>query len=79
MKLSPDGKYRMLQQVLAERFQMKAHMETREGPAYALVLAKSGPKLNQPGPNAPSESEWQFDARTGKGHWTHRSPISPSY
>jgi uncharacterized protein (TIGR03435 family) len=39
---------RMLQALLADRFQLKLHHETRELPVYALVVAKSGSKL-QPG------------------------------
>jgi uncharacterized protein (TIGR03435 family) len=39
----------MLQTLLAERFHLKAHSETREQPVYALVLARSdgqlGPEL----------------------------------
>ena len=35
----------MLQTLLAERFQLKIHRETRELPVYALVVAKNGPKL----------------------------------
>jgi len=35
----------MLQRLLAERFQFAQHRETREMPAYALVVAKGGPKL----------------------------------
>jgi uncharacterized protein (TIGR03435 family) len=35
----------MLQALLADRFQMKAHRESREFPVYALGVAKSGPKL----------------------------------
>jgi len=34
----------MLQALLAERFQLRAHPETRELPMYALVVARSGPK-----------------------------------
>lgn len=36
---------RMLQSLLAERFQLKAHFEKKQTPVYALVLAKGGPKL----------------------------------
>jgi len=31
--------------MLADRFRLKVHRETKEGSVYALVLAKSGPKL----------------------------------
>ena len=37
----------MLQALLADRFQLKAHRETRELPIYALVIAKNGPKLQE--------------------------------
>lgn len=40
-----DLKRRMVQALLAERFQLKFHQETRTLPAYDLVLAKSGSKL----------------------------------
>ena len=36
----------MLQKLLADRFQLRVHRETREGPAYSLTNAgKNGPKL----------------------------------
>jgi uncharacterized protein (TIGR03435 family) len=35
----------MLQTLLADRFQLKAHFEKKERPVYALVLGKGGPKL----------------------------------
>jgi uncharacterized protein (TIGR03435 family) len=35
----------MFQQLLADRFQLKTHWETRELPVYALVVAKNGPTL----------------------------------
>jgi uncharacterized protein (TIGR03435 family) len=37
----------MIQALLAERFKLKAHRETRELPVYALVVAKGGPKLQE--------------------------------
>jgi uncharacterized protein (TIGR03435 family) len=37
----------MLQSLLADRFKLKVHLETRELPAYALTVAKGGPKLRQ--------------------------------
>jgi bla regulator protein blaR1 len=35
----------MQQSLLADRFKLKVHFETREMPVYALVVAKGGPKL----------------------------------
>ncbi len=35
----------MLQNLLADRFEMTAHRESRERPVYALVVAKGGPKM----------------------------------
>jgi uncharacterized protein (TIGR03435 family) len=37
----------MLQTLLAERFKLLVHLETKIVPGYALVLAKSGPKLTK--------------------------------
>jgi uncharacterized protein (TIGR03435 family) len=37
---------RMLQNLLAERFQVAIHHETKVFPIYELVVAKNGPKLN---------------------------------
>jgi bla regulator protein BlaR1 len=58
-KLGPDQRkletQQMLQALLAERFRLKLHRETRELPVYALIIAKSGSKLHEvktrePGP-----------------------------
>ena len=48
LKGLPDDEARkrkmlMVQALLADRFQFKAHQETRELPVYALVVAKGGP------------------------------------
>ena len=40
-----DQVRRMLQTLLADRFQLKLHHETRVIPVYALVGAKNGPRL----------------------------------
>lgn len=40
-----DQFQRMLQALLADRFQLKVHRETKDLPAYALVIAKNGHKL----------------------------------
>ncbi len=40
-------KRKMVQVLLAERFGLKAHLETRELPKYALVVARTGSKLSE--------------------------------
>jgi len=53
-KLGPDERklerQRMLQALLADRFKLSVHFETKQGPAYALVIAKNGPKLHEAKP-----------------------------
>lgn len=44
-ELTDDDMHPLLQQLLAERFQLKCHWENRDAPIYVLVPAKSGPKL----------------------------------
>lgn len=53
-----------LQALLQDRFKLKAHFETRDAPAYALVVAKSGPKFKAATPNEPYPNG--FHDRTGK-------------
>jgi uncharacterized protein (TIGR03435 family) len=36
----------MLQSLLEDRFRLKVHRETKQGPVYLLTLAKDGPKLH---------------------------------
>jgi bla regulator protein BlaR1 len=38
---------RMLQALLADRFKLTLHRETKELPVYSLVIAKNGPKLQE--------------------------------
>jgi uncharacterized protein (TIGR03435 family) len=43
--LSREQVQLMIQSLLEDRFQLKAHLETRELPIYNLVAAKDGPKI----------------------------------
>ncbi len=57
----------MFQQLLADRFKLAVHWETRELPVYALVAAKSGPMLhestNKPGESGTSSGDGQLTAK----------------
>lgn len=44
----------MLQALLAERFKLTIHRESKEHAVYALVVGKGGPKLKESPPDAPA-------------------------
>jgi len=46
----------MLQKVLADRFHLQVHRESRNRPVYALVVAKSGIKIKEVSADKPSAS-----------------------
>jgi uncharacterized protein (TIGR03435 family) len=48
-----------LQALLADRFQLKIHRETKELPVYALVVGKGGPKLQESKADAPSSDDFK--------------------
>jgi len=54
----------MLQSLLAERFKLRAHRETKEQPVYALVAPKNGPKLQK----AESSGGRRGGAGRGRAH-----------
>jgi uncharacterized protein (TIGR03435 family) len=62
-KLSPGERDKlqnqMLQALLADRFKLRVHYETRIQSIYQLVIAKSGPKLKQwPAARKPRGTSW---------------------
>jgi uncharacterized protein (TIGR03435 family) len=55
----------MVQALLADRFKLVIHRETRDEPVYELVVSKGGSKLK------PSSSE-KLSVQTGRGHLEFR-------
>ena len=49
--LSPEHARRMLQALLADRFQLRTRRESRELPVYALVVGSKGPAFKEGGPS----------------------------
>lgn len=47
----------MWQNLLAERFQLKLHRETKEVPIYEITVGKNGPKLKESEPDPPSPKD----------------------
>ncbi len=54
----------MLQNLLAERFHLTVHRETKSMPLYALMVAKSGPKMKEAAPPPPAD---ESAAKDGPG------------
>lgn len=62
---APENELRtMLQALLADRFKLKLHKETKELPAYVLVVAKGGIKFHE------SKEEGELAAEPDKNHLT---------
>lgn len=53
----------MMQTLLAERFHLRVHRETREMQGFALIVAKKGPKIQ------PVEDKGDRNANTGNGRF----------
>jgi uncharacterized protein (TIGR03435 family) len=55
-KLTSMQRGQMMQKVLADRFKLQTHRETKDRPVYALVIAKDGIKMKEakPGDNYPN-------------------------
>ncbi len=47
-KASNPEVWEMMRSLLVDRFKLKYHLESREFPIFALVVAKGGPKLGKP-------------------------------
>jgi uncharacterized protein (TIGR03435 family) len=73
---TPPEQYRpMMRNLLADRFKLKAHMETREMPTYALVVARADGKL---GPNlTPAKIDCEAMARGRRAGGPPPAPPQP--
>ena len=60
----------MLQSLLADRFKLKLRHETKELPAYALVVAKGGPKLQAAKPGSDFKGIKGAEGRVQRGKMT---------
>ena len=59
IRLQSEQFLTMLRALLADRFQLKVHSETKEMSVYALVVAKNGPKLTpRSGPSQDTRVGW---------------------
>jgi uncharacterized protein (TIGR03435 family) len=55
-----------VQKLLIERFQLQLHNEKREMPAFALVIAKGGPKLTPGDGNVKANQSMSFSGAPGQ-------------
>src|SRR5260370_6505371 len=67
-RLSVDQFDTMLQALLADRFQLKVHNETKEMPVYALLVGKNGSKLTPHTGEPPSPEK----EGSGRGWFSYR-------
>jgi uncharacterized protein (TIGR03435 family) len=54
--LGEEAARAMFQALLADRFKLKIHRETKDLPVFALVVGKNGPKLKNSSPDADGNS-----------------------
>jgi uncharacterized protein (TIGR03435 family) len=66
-KLSPEQRRSMLQPLLAERFKLVVHTETKQLPVYELVVAKGGSKLKEATPGDPYANGFKGPDGAGRG------------
>ena len=69
--LKREQALRMLQTLLADRFKLTLHRESKEQPVYVLVVGKGGPKLHES-----PEGDAQDRQRTARGFAYRSTPVS---
>ena len=55
-KMNFEQRRAMFQTILADRFKLVVHHETRELPVYVLTVAKGGPKFKESAPDDPAST-----------------------
>jgi bla regulator protein blaR1 len=74
-KLSSEERGLVLRSLLVDRFSLKFHQTTREEKAFALVIAKGGPRLKQANPKDTYQKGIPgFDGRPGGAGLIHFGP-----
>jgi uncharacterized protein (TIGR03435 family) len=68
-----DDLHTMFQNLLVDRFQLKFHKETKEGPVYALVIDKSGSKMKVN--ESAQEFKWTISGNPAGGVIGTREPM----
>ncbi len=68
---TPSDFRRMLQTLLADRFQLKAHFEKKPTPVYALIVSKGGPKFP-----ASTSGDHEFHGVNGRNQFLEADRIS---
>jgi uncharacterized protein (TIGR03435 family) len=67
----------MLQTLLAQRFKLKVHRETREVPAFDLVVAKGGPKFKEnTDPNVQHPGMAMYVDSSGAHYKSTKAPVA---
>jgi uncharacterized protein (TIGR03435 family) len=65
-------KQHMLQVLLADRFHLRVHWATKDLPGFALVVAKGGPKMQNPKDRKPSPDEPRYIGDSTIPHYSAR-------
>jgi uncharacterized protein (TIGR03435 family) len=81
-KMSPDdrsaARRKMMQALLADRFHLVVHTETREFPLYTLVIAKSGLKMKEAKPGDTYPNGFKIPGGRGGGAGSMLFQLGPS-
>jgi uncharacterized protein (TIGR03435 family) len=70
----------MLRSLLADRFQLMVHRETKDLPVYAIVVAKNGPRhLEKAQPGTPSYMQPGTFGSRQEQHWSLKNASMASF